>query len=181
MDEPTDTLTDKQRLFVQHYCDLLNGTEAAARAGYQGDRNVLGVTAYDNLRNPKIRAAVDARLAELSLPPVEIVSRLAQQATADVADFFTITERRYRGRIRKTADLDLVRLLESGKSHLVKSITFTKFGPKIELYDAQTALIQLGKHHRLFTEKVEHSGPDGGPIQVREVRVKIPDHGPVDA
>lgn len=27
----------------------------------------------------------------------------------------------------------------------------------------------LGKHHKLWTDKVEHSGPGGGPIQVRAV------------
>lgn len=31
------------------------------------------------------------------------------------------------------------------------------------------ALELLGKHHKLWTDKVEHTGPGGGPIQVRAV------------
>lgn len=31
-----------------------------------------------------------------------------------------------------------------------------------------TAWTRLGQYHRLFIEKVEHSGPEGGPIQVEE-------------
>lgn len=177
--ELLDELTDRQQLFVMHYCDLLNGTEAAARAGYDGTRNVLAVTAHDNLRNPKIRAAIDARLALTTMPPVEIISRIGQMATADIAEFYTFKERRYRGKVKRSAELDLVKLLESGKSHLVKSVTWTQFGPRIEMVDAQAALKLLGMHHRLFTEKVEHSGPNGGPIPIREVRVHKP-HGTVD-
>lgn len=32
--------------------------------------------------------------------------------------------------------------------------------------DRVSALGLLGKHHRLFTDKLEHSGPDGEPISV---------------
>lgn len=35
-----------------------------------------------------------------------------------------------------------------------------------ELSSKVRALELIGKYHRLFTEKVEHSGPNGGPLQV---------------
>jgi hypothetical protein len=58
---PRETLTPKQRAFsfwmVSAVC-YGNGTESARRAGYQGDDNVLGVVAYENLRKPKIVAEI---------------------------------------------------------------------------------------------------------------------------
>lgn len=35
---------------------------------------------------------------------------------------------------------------------------------KFKLADKRTALVDLGKHLGMFAEKIEHSGPDGGPI-----------------
>ncbi len=46
-------LTPKQRDFVLAYIETKNGTEACRRAGYEGNGNVLGVQAHDNLNNPK--------------------------------------------------------------------------------------------------------------------------------
>jgi len=51
------------------------------------------------------------------------------------------------------------------KGHLIKTITSTSKGhPKIELHDGQTALIHLGKHHRLFVDRVDVTS-DGKSIQ----------------
>lgn len=52
-------LTPKQLKFIEVYSG--NGTEAARLAGYSGDDNVLGVTAHDLLKNPKIVEAIKAR------------------------------------------------------------------------------------------------------------------------
>jgi phage terminase small subunit len=48
--------------------------------------------------------------------------------------------------------------------HLIKSLTWTQYGPKLELHDGQAALLNIGKHHKLFTDRTEISGPGGGPI-----------------
>ena len=61
-DKPAvEKLTPKQRRFVEAYKG--NATEAARLAGYSGDDNVLGVTGYDLLRNPKIFHAIAEREA----------------------------------------------------------------------------------------------------------------------
>ncbi|MGY4295390.1 phage terminase small subunit [Bradyrhizobium sp. i1.4.4] len=39
---------------------------------------------------------------------------------------------------------------------------------KFELHDKRGALRDLGQHHKLFTEKHEHTGKDEGPIQVED-------------
>lgn len=56
-------LTQKQKKFIEFYEG--NGTKAARQAGYTGDDNTLAQTAFDLLRNPKIKEAIDLRLDEL--------------------------------------------------------------------------------------------------------------------
>ena len=162
-------LTDKQNLFVDYYIQLWNGTEAAAQAGYKGNRNTLGVIAFENLRKPKIRKQIEKRLEEVALSANEVIARLSGQATASLADFITPYGNLF------LVDMDKVR--EMG--HLVKKIRYTQQGVSIELHDAQAALVHLGKHHNLFKEKieVEHTGEGGGPIQVQvqNVVIRAPD------
>ena len=78
-------LTGKQQLFVDHYLDTLNATEAAARAGYKGSRNVLSVVGYDNVRKPKLAAAIAAGMDKLGMPANEILIRLAAMARGSLA------------------------------------------------------------------------------------------------
>lgn len=54
--------------------------------------------------------------------------------------------------------VDIVAMERDGKKHLIKSIKPTQWGKAIEFYDAQAARMQIGKHHKLFTDKVEMSG-----------------------
>ena len=52
-------LTAKQRRFAEVYDG--NGTKAARLAGYSGSDNTLAQAARELLRNPQIRAAIQAR------------------------------------------------------------------------------------------------------------------------
>jgi phage terminase small subunit len=60
--ELLDVLTPKQRKWAEAYAGEArgNGTKAAEIAGYSGTREQLAVIAYNNVRNPKIRAVLDA-------------------------------------------------------------------------------------------------------------------------
>lgn len=219
-------LTGKQRAFIDHYflCDF-NGTEAASRAGYKGNRDQLGVTASENLGNPRIREVIDARLAERTMSADEVLTRLSDQGRGSGDDIISFRlERRYTTmplplgevirRLLATVELeeayakrigladealkshqdemaairrritrleiqleqdpsatelgpgpleevhipyvDLWKAAQRGKLHLVKS--FNEKDGKVDLYDAQAAQIHLGRHHKLFTDKIEHGG-----------------------
>jgi phage terminase small subunit len=84
-DEPTDifheddSLSWRQKLFVEFYISECrgNGTEAAARAGYRGDRHQLGVIASENLRKPLIVAAVRRRAREIMSEPAVVEQLVA--------------------------------------------------------------------------------------------------------
>lgn len=157
-------LTDKQAAFVDHYVACLNGAKAARLAGYaeSGARQ----EAHRLLTNADIRAAIAARLAESAMPASEVLARLTDQARSSLEEFISV-----RGR---GVALDLKAAKERGVLHLVKKYSKTRQGETIELYDAQSALDLLGRYYKLWTDKVEHSGPNGGPIPVREVIIELP-------
>ena len=52
-------LTQKQLKFIEFYEG--NGTQAARLAGYKGTDNTLAQTAFELLRNPKIKEAIESR------------------------------------------------------------------------------------------------------------------------
>jgi phage terminase small subunit len=151
-------LTLKRRQFVEEYLRCWNASEAARRAGYKGKPNVVGPRL---LAIVSIQNEVKRRIAETAMSADEVLLRLADQARSDIGDFIKVGKHQVR--------LDLARAKEAGLLRLVKSIRWTKYGPVLELYDAQAALALLGKHQRLFVERHEHSGPGGGPIVVLDL------------
>ena len=82
-------LTIKQEQFVKQYAALGNGTEAARRAGYSASSdNVLYQQAHQNLRKPRVQAALKRELAriELQISPDRVQRRLdeiSHEAQAD--------------------------------------------------------------------------------------------------
>lgn len=56
-------MTDKQTLFIEKYLIHFNATRAAIEAGYS--ENTAYITAFENLRKPKIKEQVDKRVKEI--------------------------------------------------------------------------------------------------------------------
>lgn len=149
-------LTPKQRAFVDAYLGAarMNATEAAAMAGYAGNRATLGSVGSENLSKPAIRAEIERYLAANGATAQEVLSTLADQMRASVEDFVDIPAG---GRI---ALLDLDKAQARGKMHLVKRLYWTQYGPRLELHDSQKAAELLGRALRLWVDRVEeeHSG-----------------------
>jgi phage terminase small subunit len=150
-------LTRKQQRFVEEYLATWNATRAAEVAGYahprqQGSRLLTHVD---------IAAAIDERLDQAAMAANEILARLSEQARANIFDFVRLTED---GRMVGVNPEEIER-----RGHLVKKITTSEGKTDsvgIEMYDGQAALIQLGKYRKLFVDRTEHTGKDGGPILV---------------
>lgn len=151
-------LTRRQELFVEEYLTCWNATEAARRAGYQGNDGTLRNVACTNLTKPNIAARVRARMAESAMRADEVLARLAAIARGDMNDFAD----------PDSLSLDLQKANARGKMHLLKSITITTTTRdegdkgssqtdtiKFELYDAQRALEVLGKAHGVLSETVK--------------------------
>lgn len=145
---------------MEEYCVDFNGAAAAVRAGYAESR--ARQTAYDLLQDEDIQTAIQRRLDELSMSAAEATKRMSDMARADIADCYRVEEDEDTG--RKYVVLDLVRLIEEGKGHLVHSIKPTRHGRQVEMHDAKDALKQIMKAHGLFVQKHEHTGRGGGPI-----------------
>lgn len=78
-------LTEKQKRFVDFYIQTGNATEAAQRAGYS--KTWARKTGSDMLKEPTIRAAIDARLAQLESESERIAD------TREILEFLTAVMR----------------------------------------------------------------------------------------
>lgn len=86
--DPLTKLTGKQRSFVLHYVACLNATAAARKAGYK-DPEQAG---YENRRKQEVREAIEALLAEQTMPKAEVLARLTAQAAGDMGEFLKVDE-----------------------------------------------------------------------------------------
>ncbi len=162
-------LTRQRRKFVEEYLACWCGAEAARRAGYSA--RTAGVLACRMLKDPDVAALIQARITEKTMAADEVLLRLAEQARGEQAAY-----------LRADGTVDLERLLEDHKGHLVKNIRFTQRGDLVvEFYDAQRALELIGRHLGLFVDRQELSGPGGGPISVKGYMTVSPDDWDVEA
>ena len=162
MSEQPSKLNPRYLDFIGAYLGACrwNATKAAKAAGYSEK------TAYSQgqrlLKVAEIRAEIDRRLSEEAMSAPEVLSRLREQATVDLGPY-TDAE----------GSIDLEALKRAGLTHLIREISFNAAGCRIvKFHDAQKALELLAKHHKLLTEKHEHSGSVN-----TEVHVYMPDNG----
>lgn len=156
-------LSKKRRVFVEEYLKDFNGTQAAIRAGYS--ENGARSTASRLLTIDNISEAVEAGIEERAMSANEVLQRLASMARGDMGDFLDVNS-------MGIFNLDLAKAKELGLLHLVKkvkdrSVMTMKMGAdgvevetethnfEVELHDAQAALVHLGRHHKLFTDRSE--------------------------
>lgn len=162
-------MTPRQEAFVREYLVDLNATQAAIRAGYsartaasQGERL---------LRNVEIQAAITDALAQRAertkIDADWVLTRLAEEVNADVADLYDDT-----GRVKPIREWPeiwrkgLVAGIESfpqeiGRDGEGKPIMGTGF--KIKLASRDKRIEMLGKHVFVsaFREQVDHTSSDG--------------------
>jgi len=138
-------LAVKQLRFVEEYPKDWNATAAAKRAGYSEK------TAYSQgqrlLKHVEVKAAIDERIRQLTMSADEVLLRLAQHARADLSDV-----------VDDDKTLNWKRAREAGKTHLIKTLSVTDKGERVQLHDPQRALELIGRAQGLFIDKVEHSG-----------------------
>ena len=89
----------------------------------------------------------------------EVIHAIGEIGRASIEDLMDVDEN---GRL----SFDFKRAQEQKKLHLIKSITPTAHGIKVEIHDRMKALELMGKHHKLFVDRSEISGMDGNPISV---------------
>lgn len=161
-------LPPKQRLFVEEYLACLNAAEAARRAGYS--EKTARQQGQRLLTNVDIAVAIRQGLADRAMPADEVLARLVMMARADIRDLFEFDDEGKVSGLKLSRDAPL---------HLIRSVTPTRYGTKIEVHDQQAALALLGKHHGLFVDRQE-TGPPGTFAPVREVVIEVPSDESLD-
>lgn len=181
-DKPGD-LTGKQQVFIDEYLSNgFNATEAARKAGYKGDSKTLAVVGFENLRKPNISAIVNERLNEAAMSANEVLARLSKIARGEVIDFLdedgkfdlkTARQLQKAGLLKKLKSKRTskrVDVLEEGNEESRETLETALVYEEVEfeMYSAHEALRDLGKFHKLFADRVEHTGKDGGPIETSD-------------
>jgi len=141
-------LTAQQSRFVDEYLIDLNGTQAAIRAGYSA--KTANVKAAQLLAKVNIQEAIQERM------------NYRQERTQIDADFVL------HGIVKNIKRCEQAEpVLDRNGDHVYVSTDEGDIAPAYK-YDANSALKGyelLGKHLKLFTEKHEHGGPGGGPVE----------------
>lgn len=139
-------LTNKQQAFIDEYLKCWNATEAAIRAGYS-EKTAYSI-GHENLNKPDIAEEIQRRVSERAMSADEVLIRLAEQARGATEEFIVVRA--------GLPFFDWERLQAAGKLHLVKKLKYSSDGrPEVEFYDAQAALVHLGRAHSLFTDNVD--------------------------
>lgn len=165
------SLSKKQRAFVNAYVKCWNATKAAREAGYTGA--YLHTNASKLLQNTTIAEAIQEKIDELTMSADETLVHLSDIARPPVthADFFTdelfpqldkegnvVVDNEGEPIMDSRLTIDWDKIQEYG--HLIRTVSFTAAGPKIEFYSRLDALQLIGRNHKLFTDK--HDITSGG-------------------
>lgn len=166
-------LTPKQELFIAEYLTDLNATRAAIAAGYSA--KTAESQAARLLVNVKVAAAIaekqGKRLAKLEITADRVLQEIARLAFYDPRKFFNDD-----GSAKQVneldddtamalAGMDVMELFE-GSGDQKHAYGLMK---KFKLVDKGQNLERLGKHLKLFTDKAEITGANGGPVEIKRV------------
>jgi phage terminase small subunit len=156
-------LTKKQEMFVAHYLVHLDGKKSAIAAGYSAKS--AECQASQLLQNPKVAQQIakkhGKRLEKLEITADRILEEIAKIAFNDPRKFFNAD-----GSPKDITDLDddsaacvagfeAVELFDGSQGDQKHVTGLVK---KLKLADKLKALELAGKHKKMWTDKVEHSG-----------------------
>lgn len=144
-----ESLTPKQKRFAEEYLIDLNATAAYKRAGYAGKGKTAEVNASRLLGNAKVAAYVQAAMDKRA-KAVEIDAQYVLN------------------KIKETVE-------RCSQAVPVRTVDGETGEYKFDSSGVLKGCELLGKHLKMFTDKSEVSGPDGGPIQITEIQRKIID------
>lgn len=174
-------LTPKQAAFVREYLKDLNATAAYKRAGYKATGNGAEVNAGKLLRNTQVQAAIqaamDARAKRTEIQADRVLQEIAHAAFLDPIELFAPNgtlkplEAMPEAARRAIAGLEVEEIFEgTGKARRWKG-----YLKKIKLVSKEGTLQLAGRHLKLFTDRTELTGKDGGPIAVSSLDLSLLD------
>lgn len=157
-------MTPKQQRFVDEYLIDLNATQAAIRAGYSVD--TARQMGSENLSKPDIADAIAEKrrkqAEKLDLSADRVLRELSLIGFSNMADYMRVGDdgdpyldfsNLSRDQAAALAEVT-VEDFKEGRGEDARDVRRVKF----KLSDKRAALVDLGRHLKLFTDKVEHGG-----------------------
>ncbi len=163
-------LTAKQKRFVAEYLVDANATKAAERAGYSA--RTAHQAGYELRQNPLVAQAIDEaesrHLGKLEARGEQVLTELGRLAFSDlIGAFVTDKESPQYGTLKPLVEMpeDIRRAIKGFEvEELFEGTGQDKFKVgrtvKVTLWPKDKGLELLGKHEKLFTDKVEVSADE---------------------
>lgn len=153
--------------FAQELAKGKTADEAYELAGFTANRG----NASRLKANESIQARVDEILTsageKVEITKARVLAELGKIGFSDIRRLFNDS-----GSLKSVTELDddaaaclssievTQRKVRGGEDDELETVS------KIRIWDKRAALVDIGKHLGMFTEKIEHTGKDGGPIEV---------------
>lgn len=160
-----DGLTDKQRLFIAEYLKDKNATQAYLRAGYKNNPDVADSSAHRLLGNPRIANAIRQAMNRIEkrvmIAAENVLIELGKIAFADPRKVFAengdlLPPKDWPDEIAGAIQaIEIEEIREPYTGDVIGKIK------KIKFWDKNKALDNLGKHFKLFDDKIEININDG--------------------
>lgn len=151
-----NTLTKKQKRFVEEYLIDLNATQAAIRAGYspqtakeQGCQNLTKL----NIQNAIATAMAD-RSRRTGINQDRVIQEIAKMAFLNPVDVIDMDEATIKGE----ANRDDTACIASVKVKVIPGEGGNITEREVKTYDKLKALELLGKHLGMFNDKLKFEG-----------------------
>jgi phage terminase small subunit len=162
----------RSEIFAREYIVDLNGTRAAIAAGYsEKGADVAAVRLLGNARVKKlISDLVEKRASKLDLTAERVLSELSKMGFANMLDYIRTDS-------GGSAYIDLSALTRE-QAAAIQEITVDEYTEgrgdearevkrtRFKLGDKRGSLELLGKYLKLWIDRTESSGPNGGPIPI---------------
>lgn len=169
-------LRPKYKAFVHEYLIDLNGSQAAIRAGY----SVIAAKEIASrlLTVANIRHAIDVALAQrnqrVGIKQDDVLNEMALLAMSSLEHYFIDDF----GQVKLTpgAPIGAMRAVKSiKKSTRVDKEGNTTHSVDLQLWDKPGTLKLTGRHVGLYADRLEHTGANGGPIEITKIVREIID------
>lgn len=169
-------LSLREQRFVEEYIVDLNGKQAMVRCGFKGTRPEIAASKMLSREHVivAILEAKDARSKRVEVTADSVITELAKLGFANMMDYITIGN-------DGSALVDFS-ALDRDKAAAIQEVIVDEYVERtgedsdgkptfervkrirFKLAEKRGSLELLGKHLKLFTEKHEHSGPNGTPL-----------------
>ena len=163
-------MTSRQQAFAAEYLVDLNATKAAIRAGYSA--HTAAEQAHVLMKMPDVAAAIESgieqRLARVNIKQDDVLHTMSLLSHSSINHYV----------IDDDGQVSLVEGAPEGAMAAVQSIkrrkttrtdkdgnVITTVDVELKLWDKVTPLRLMGRHIGLFPDRIEHSGPNGGPVE----------------